>query len=262
MSPTIIYIIAGYALLIIIVYVIQEKLIFKPEKLKQDFLYRYDAPFKELFFDVAEGVRINGLHFYLKEPHGLVLYFHGNTRSIKGWAKYAKDFYRYNYDVVLVDYRGFGKSTGKRNEKDMLNDMQVVYETLAARYHQNHIIVYGRSLGSGFATKIACDNTPRYLILDAPYYSFIKAVQRFIPILPMRYVLRYQLQTDKWIRKVNCHTYILHGTKDWLIPIKHSEQLQAINPRKITLIRIHNGRHNNLPSFPEYHNFIRDILIP
>jgi hypothetical protein len=262
LSPTIIYIIAGYAVLIIIVYIIQEKIIFKPEKLKQDFLYKYDAPFKELFFDVAEEVSINGLHFYVKEPHGLVLYFHGNTRSIKGWARYAKDFYRYNYDVVLVDYRGFGKSTGKRNEKDMLNDMQVVYETLAARYNQNHIIVYGRSLGSGFATKLACDNTPRYLILDAPYYSFIKAVQRFMPILPMRYVLRFKLQTDKWIRKVNCHTYILHGTKDWLIPIKHSEQLQEINPRKITLIRIHNGRHNNLPSFPEYHNFIRDILIP
>jgi len=260
LSPTIIYIIAGYAILIILFYIIQEKLIFKPEKLKQDFLYKYDAPFTELFFDVAEGVRINGLHFYVKDPHGLILYFHGNTRSIKGWAKYAKDFYRYNYDVVLVDYRGFGKSTGKRTEKDMLTDMQVVYDSLAVRYHENHIIVYGRSLGSGFATKLACDNTPRYLILDAPYYSFTKAVQRFVPVLPMRYVLRYRLQTDKWIRKVNCHTYILHGTKDWLIPIKQSEQLQAINPRKITLIRIHGGRHNNLPLFPEYHNFIRDIL--
>ena len=260
MSPTLIYIIAGYIVLIIIVYFIQEKFIFKPEKLKQDFLYKYNAPFKELFFDVAEGVRINGLHFYVKNPHGLVLYFHGNTRSIKGWAKYAVDFYRYNYDVVLVDYRGFGKSTGKRSEKEMLNDMQVVYDTLVVKYHENHIIVYGRSLGSGFATKLACDNTPRYLILDAPYYNFTKAVQRFMPIFPMRFVLRYHLQTDKWLRKVNCHTYILHGTKDWLIPIKQSEQLQTINPRKITLIRIHGGRHNNLPSFPEYHNFIRDIL--
>ena len=70
----------------------------------------------------------------LEKPLGLVLYFHGNSRSIKGWAKYAVDFYRYKYDVVLVDYRGFGKSTGKRNEKDMLNDMQFVYETLAAKY--------------------------------------------------------------------------------------------------------------------------------
>ncbi|RYE52867.1 MAG: alpha/beta hydrolase, partial [Sphingobacteriales bacterium] len=63
-----------------------------------------------------------------------------------------------------------------------------------------------------------------------------------------------------WIRKVNCHTYIIHGTRDWLIPIRHSVALQKINPNKITLIRIEGGGHNNLTSFPEYHNFIRDIL--
>lgn len=112
----------------------QEKFIFKPEKLKQDFRFNYDVPFNELFFDVAPNVRINGLHFYRPKPAGLILYFHGNSRSIKGWAKYAKDFYRFNYDVVLVDYRGFGKSTGKRSEKDMLADMQFVYETLKQTY--------------------------------------------------------------------------------------------------------------------------------
>ncbi len=162
--------------------------------------------------------------------------------------------------MVLVDYRGFCKSTGKRNEKEMLNDMQIVYETLRDQYSENHLVVYGRSLGSGFATKVASDNQPRYLILDAPYYSFIKVVERFLPFLPHRIILRYHLRTDRWIPKVNCHTYIIHGTKDWLIPIRHSEQLQQINPHKITLIRIHGGGHNNLTTFPEYHNFIRDIL--
>ena len=261
MSISLIYVIAGYLLLVIIVYLVQERFIFKPEKLKQDFIYKYDAPFKELFFDIEPGVRINGLHFTVDKPHGLVLYFHGNTRSIKGWARYAKDFYRYQYDVVLVDYRGFGKSTGKRTEKDMLNDMQFVYDDLAARYTEQHIIVYGRSLGSGFATRIASDNNPRYLILDAPYFSFTKAIERFLPMLPVRFVLRYHLRTDKWIENVRCHTYIIHGTKDWLIPVRNSEKLQALNPKKITLIRINGGGHNNLPSFPEYHNFIRDILL-
>jgi uncharacterized protein len=260
MGSTLIYIVAGYLLLLVLAYLLQERFIFKPEKLHPNFEYKYDVPFKELFFDVAPGVSINGLHFYCDKPHGLVLYFHGNSRSIKGWAKYAKDFYRYGYDVVLVDYRGFGKSTGKRSEQDMLSDMQFVYHTLAATYHENHILVYGRSLGSGFAAKIASDNKPRYLILDAPYFNFQKTVQRFLPILPVRFVLRFHLRTDKWITKVNCHTYIIHGTKDWLIPISQSEKLQLLNPRKITLIRIHGGGHNNLPSYPEYHNFLRDIL--
>ena len=254
------YIIGGIILLSVLVYFFQEKLIFKPEKLKQDFLFKYDAPFREYFFDIEPGVRINGLHFYREKPKGLILYFHGNTRSIKGWARYARDFYRYDYDVVLLDYRGFGKSTGKRSEKEMLSDMQFIYEKLQRVYSEDHLIIYGRSMGSGFASKLASDNRPRYLILDAPYFNFLRVIERFLPILPIRVVLRFHLRTDRWLPNVKCHTYILHGTKDWLIPIRHSEALQKINPQKVTLIRIKGGGHNNLPSFDEYHNFIRDIL--
>lgn len=254
------YIIGALFFLLFAVYFLQDLFIFKPEKLRSNFQFKYDIPFKELNFNVEPGVCINGLHFYRENPKGLLLYFHGNTRSIKGWAKYARDFYRYDYDVVLVDYRGFGKSTGERKEKEMLNDMQFVYTALASQYAENHLLVYGRSLGSGFATKVASDNHPRYLILDSPYYNFRKVIQRFLPFLPVRYVLRFHLRTDKWISKVTCPVYIIHGTKDWLIPIRHSEELQKINPRRVTLIRIHGGGHNNLSKFSDYHNFVRDIL--
>ncbi len=140
--------------------------------------------------------------------------------------------------------------------------MQFVYADLAGKYKETHLIVYGRSLGSGFATKIASDNHPRFLILDSPYFNFTKVIKRFLPFLPVRWLLRYHLRTDQWIMKVSCHTYILHGTKDRLIPLRNSEQLQSLNPKKITLIRIHGGGHNNLPSFNEYHSFVRDILAP
>ena len=260
MNSTLLYIIIGYVLLALIAWLIQEKFIFRPEKLPANFKFQYDTAFKELFFDVAPGVRINGLHFTHTNPLGLILYFHGNTRSIKGWAKYANDFFRYNYDVVLVDYRGFGKSTGSGTEEEMLKDMQFVYMQLASEYTEDHLIVYGRSLGSGFATKVASDNDPRYLILDSPYYNFLKVFERYVPILPARLLLRFHLRTDLWIQRVKCHTYIIHGTKDWLIPIKHSYQLQEINPKMITVLPIVNGGHNNLPTFNEYHNIIRDIL--
>jgi pimeloyl-ACP methyl ester carboxylesterase len=260
MPPFILYALGGIILLSFAVYLLQEKFIFKPEKLKADFLFKYNVPFKEINFDIEPGVRINGLHFFRENSKGIILYFHGNSRSIKGWARYAKDFYRYDYNVVLVDYRGFGKSTGKRSEVNMLNDMQQVYTTLVKEHGEKNMIVYGRSLGSGFAAKIAADNHPACLILDAPFYNFRKVIQRFLPFLPIKYVLRYQLRTDRWISKVACPIYIIHGTKDWLIPIGHSISLQKISPRKITLIRIHGGGHNNLPEFNEYHNFIRDIL--
>ena len=82
----VLYIAGSIVVLSILAYFIQEKLIFKPEKLKQDFVYKYDAPFEELFFDVETGVRINGRHFTVEKPLGLILYFHGYRRRIKGWA--------------------------------------------------------------------------------------------------------------------------------------------------------------------------------
>ena len=189
MSTTLLYIIIIIAVLSLLAYFLQDRFIFKPEKLRQDLLSNTIFLSKNYFLILNPVFASTVLHFYRDNPQGLILYFHGNTRSIKGWAKYATDFYRYDYDVVLVDYRGFGKSTGKRTEKEMMNDMQFVYEQLLLQYPEHHILVYGRSLGSGFASKIACDNKPRYLILDAPFYNFTKVVERFLPFLPVKFLL-------------------------------------------------------------------------
>ena len=89
MPSLFIYIAAGYVLILVVAYLIQERFIFKPEKLAADFEFRYDAPFREISFTPEPGVTISGIHFFVEKPHGLLLYFHGNTRSIKGWGKYA-----------------------------------------------------------------------------------------------------------------------------------------------------------------------------
>ncbi|MEQ9299675.1 MAG: alpha/beta fold hydrolase [Cyclobacteriaceae bacterium] len=260
MTDWIIIGVAVYIGLSVLVYFIQEYFIFKPEKLPENFEYKYDAPFEELFFDVEEGVKLNGLHFKLKAPEGLVIYFHGNTRSIKGWSKYARDFTRNNFDVVMVDYRGYGKSTGKRSEKALFRDSQFVYNKLRTKFPEDKILIYGRSLGSGFATKLASKNNPKMLILDAPYYSFSQLTSRFLFFLPLSIVLRFHIRTDIWIKYVKCPIYIIHGTKDRLIPFRSSVRLRREAPLNTRLIPIHGGRHNDLPSFAEYHNHLDEIL--
>ena len=65
---------------------------------------------------IGDDVRINGVHFSVDKPKGVVMYLKGNSRSIKGWGKFAIDFNRLGFDVVMVDYRGFGKSTGRSKE--------------------------------------------------------------------------------------------------------------------------------------------------
>ncbi|WP_422361211.1 alpha/beta hydrolase [Reichenbachiella sp.] len=249
-----------YCFLSVLVYLVQEYFMFHPEKLPEDFEYKYEEPFDEHFFDVEEGVRINGLHFTVKDPKGIVIYFHGNTRSIKGWSKYARDFTRSDYEVLLIDYRGFGKSTGKRAEKAIYKDSQYVYNRVRSWYPEEKIIIYGRSMGSGFAAKLASKNRPKMLILDAPYYSLSHLTSRWLFFLPLSILLKYHIRTDIWIKYVRCPVYIIHGTKDGLIPYRSSVRLRKEAPLTTRLIPIHGGKHNNLTSFDEYHNHLDEIL--
>jgi uncharacterized protein len=252
-----------YIIICIVAYKVQEYFIFKPEKLSQDFEFQYEDHFEELFFDMEDGARINGLLFYDvgEDTRGLVIYFHGNTRSIKGWSKYAKDFIAHDYDVLMIDYRGFGKSTGKRTEDVMYKDAEIVYNQMLKRYNEKNIVIYGRSLGSGFACKLASKNNPKMLILDAPYYSFSQLTSRFLPILPVSFILRFSIRTDEAIKYVKCPIYIIHGTKDLLIPFRSSVKLRKLAPQNARLVPIYGGGHNNLPSFAEYHKHLEDILL-
>lgn len=254
--------VAMYAVVCVVAYKVQEYFIFKPERLSRDFEYRYDDPFEELFFEPELGVTINGLRFYDEDNRGLVIYFHGNTRSIKGWSKYARDFTQHGYDVLMIDYRGFGKSVGKRSEVALKQDAQYIYNQMRARYgyRESDIVIYGRSLGSGFACKLASANKPKMLILDAPYYSFSYLTNRFLPFLPIGLILRFKLRTDLWIRYVRCPIYIIHGTKDRLIPFRSSVRLANLVPLTARLVPIYGGGHNNLPSFPEYHQKLGEVL--
>ena len=260
----ILWIVGGYVLLCLLAYWIQERFIFKPEKLASDFVYQYNTPFKELHFDMDDGAQINGLLFYtaVKPKRGLVMYFHGNTRSVKGWSKYARDFVRHGYDVVLIDYRGYGKSLGKRTEYNLKKDIEHVYHRMRFdfNYPENGIVIYGRSLGSGFAAKLASVTRPKMLILDAPYYSLSHLTNRFLPFLPLSIILRFKIRTDQWIKYVRCPIYIIHGTKDRLIPLSSSIRLAKVAPLNTHLISIQGGGHNNLPSFEEYHRVLGDIL--
>ena len=250
-----------YFLANIIVYFWQEKFLFKPEKLPEDFEYKYPHEnFKEYNIEVKPGVNINGVHFQLPDPKGVVLYLKGNSRSIKGWGKFAIDFLRLGFDVVMVDYRGFGKSTGRRSEEAIKQDLQLVYDQMKKQVDEKYIILYGRSLGSGFAAKLASTNHPRMVILESPYYSLRRVAKRYVPFMPLSLVLRFPVRTFVWLKYVKCPIKIIHGTNDRLIPLQTSVKLSKIRPDQTRLYPVIGAGHNNLHTFEEYHRFLEEIL--
>lgn len=254
---------AIYLLISVLLFYLQDYLLFKPEKLPKDYQFNYNQQsFREYNLTTRDGAVINGLLFKTKEPpKGIVLYLKGNSKSIKGWGKFAVDFTRLGYNVLMVDYRGFGKSTGKRTQKAIKRDLQEIYNQIKERIDEHNIILYGRSLGSGFATKLASTNNPRLLVLDAPYYSLTNVTARFMPFMPLSILLKYPLPTYKWMKYVRCPIHIIHGTNDKLIPYKTSVKLSKINPERTRLHTVIGGGHKDLNNFPSYHAMLEDIIL-
>ncbi|MBK9256990.1 MAG: alpha/beta fold hydrolase [Saprospiraceae bacterium] len=252
---------SAYLLISLLVYFLQDVILFRPEKLGKEFRFEYDdLNFQEYLIDVKPGVKLSGIRFKAENPIGVVFYLKGNSRSIKGWGKFAIDFLRYGYDVIMIDYRGFGKSTGIRTQEEIKNDLQLVYDKIKSRVGEEHIVLYGRSLGSGFAAKLASSNNPRMLILDAPYYSMSKTTGRYMPFMPMSILLKFPIPTYKWIKYVRCPIHIIHGTNDRLIPLSSSIKLAKINVGLTRLHTVIGGGHNNLHNFESYHEILSQIF--
>lgn len=251
-----------YVAISIALYYLQDYMLFKPEKLPKDFEFYYENQDTEEFnMETRDGAELNGVLFKTKdESRGVVLYLKGNSKSIKGWGKFAVDFTRHGFNVFMVDYRGFGKSTGRRSQKAIKRDLQVIYNKLKELVPEKYIILYGRSLGSGFATKLASMNHPRMLILDAPYYSLTKVTARYAPFMPLSLLMKYPLPTYKWLKYVQCPIHIIHGTNDKLIPYRTSVKLSKINPKLTKLHTVIGGGHKNLNNFESYHAMLDDIL--
>lgn len=245
----------------IILYFFQERFLFHPEKLPADFQFQYEnQEVDEYNLDLPDGTIINGLHFKVKKPKGLVYYLKGNSKSIKGWGKFAVDFTIHNYDVIMIDYRGFGKSTGKLSQESMKYDALYIYDRLKEKVKEEHIIVYGRSLGTGLATKVASMNKPKALVLACPYFSISKNVKRYLPLIPLGLVMRYQMPTYKWIKYVDCPINILHGTNDKVIRFASSLRLSKLKPDTTKLFPIIGGGHKDLHNFESYHRALGEIL--
>lgn len=259
---TLLLILIIYIAISIALYYLQDYMLFKPEKLSKDFQFDYEnQQTKEYNLETRDGAVINGLRFFPKgESKGVVLYLKGNSKSIKGWGKFAVDFTRSGYNVLMVDYRGFGKSTGKRSQKAIKRDLQEVYNKIKELTSEDRIILYGRSLGSGFATKLASMNNPKMLVLDAPYYSLTKVTARYAPFMPLSLLIKYPLPTYKWLKYVQCPIHIIHGTHDKLIPYKSSVKLAQINPSLTKLHTVIGGGHKDLNNFESYHKMLDEIL--
>lgn len=242
-------------------YFLQEKLLFFPTELEQNYIYTFNHPFEELFLRPSENVTLNAIHFKTEKPKGVILYFHGNAGDLSRWGTIAEYFVAKNYDVLIMDYRTYGKSKGKLSETAFYDDAQFCYDYLVQHYSEHEITIYGRSLGTGIATHLASKNHPKQLILETPYYSILDVAKLRFPIFPVKSLLKYRFPSYKFIVQVNCPITIIHGTEDSIVPYSSAEKLYEVATQEhITFVTIEGGNHNDLVEFELYRQTIDQVL--
>jgi len=253
-------VLVAYLLICILLFFFQEKLLFFPEKLDKNFKFSFNREFKEINIQTRDNKLLHGVLFIADSSRGLVFYLHGNAGSISSWGEVAKRYTDLHYDVFLLDYRGYGKSEGSINsEEQMFEDTQAFYDEMKKKYNENNIVVLGYSIGTGPATKIASVNHPKLLILQAPYYSLVDMMKQTYPVIPA-FLLKYRLETNKFIMDCKMPVVIFHGDQDEVIYYNSSVKLQRLMKETDTLVTLKQQGHNGITDNPEYIDFIGKVL--
>lgn len=243
-----------YAIAYLAFFLVEDRFIFFSESLPQNHVFEFNQNFKEYFIKTDSGDSLNALLFKTDEPsRGLILYFHGNADNLQRWGNYAIDFTQLGFDILMVDYRGYGKSSGKPNEAILYKDAQVVSDWAKENIDYKNLIIYGRSLGTAVASKLAATVNPEVLILETPFDKINSVLYGFTST--------YKLSNVNHIKEVTCPIVIIQGTEDWVVPLRSAERLKPFLKKDDRFVLIEGGSHNNLRDFKLYHETLKSILL-
>lgn len=253
----IVYILGGVAL-----YFLQDYILFRPVPLKKDYNYNFPEKHKEINIPVTENSNLNIVQFLPQDSlsKGVVLYFHGNKKNISWYSKYTPYFTKHGYEVWMIDYPGFGKSTGKFTEQNLYDWADYMYKFARAGFNADSIIIYGKSMGTGIAAHLASKEECKKLILETPYYDYPSVIKQYLPVYPVNRIIHYKIPTHEYLEKVKAPVTIFHGTDDMIIWYSNAKKLQQSLKQADEFVTIKDGEHNNLFKFKETTDKLDSLL--
>lgn len=243
------WIAVAYGVIGILFYLFQDKLIFHPERMHPDHAYSIPYPHDDLAIALNADDTLHLIDFHPDSTaafKGIVLYFHGNRKHIGFYADQTPFITKWGYRVLMIDYPGYGKSSGKLTEQKLYDWSEIVYRIAHKQVAADSITIYGKSLGTGVATRLASIRGNKRLILETPYYGMPSVVSRFMPIYPTRWMMQYEFPLHEYLRNVRSPVLIFHGTADEVISIKQARRLEPMLKNSDRLLIIPGGKHNGL----------------
>jgi len=254
----VIYILGGITL-----YFLQDYILFRPVSLKRDHNYDFPEKHKDINIPINENSNLNIVQFFSADSitKGVVLYFHGNKKNISSYAKFSPYFTKYGYEVWMIDYPGFGKSTGKFTEQNLYDWAGHMYKFARSKFNADSIIIYGKSMGTGIAAHLASVQRCKRLILETPYYDFPSVIKHYFPVYPVDWMIHYKIPTHRYLKNVSAPVTIFQGTDDGVIRYRNAERLKKFLKPGDEFVTIKDGEHNDLFKFKETIEKLDSLLI-
>jgi fermentation-respiration switch protein FrsA (DUF1100 family) len=211
--------------------------------------------YEEIFLNTEDGLRLHGWYIPAQGSKRALIFFHGNAGNISHRGESVAIFHRLGLNVLILDYRGYGRSQGKPAENGLYKDARAAWRYLTSErgFAPEDIILFGRSLGGAVAAKLAADSQPGGLILESTFSSARDMANIIFPILSRLIFIRYRFDVESHIRRVTCPLLVLHSPYDEIIPFHLGEKIFKAAKEPKLLVRM-KGDHNSgfIESQPAY----------
>ena len=218
---------SGYLLLIFFMYLFQNSLMYHPVKELPYTPSDIGLTYEEVWFSTDDGISIHGWYVAALEERGTVLFSHGNAGNISGRLETIRMLHGLGLNVLIYDYRGYGKSEGHPNEEGTYRDALAAWNFLVQEKNisEDKIVIMGRSLGGAVSARLATQTAPAALILESTFTSAKDLAQELYPFVPVRWLMRAEYPTADYLQQISVPVLILHSREDRLIPFHHGQEL-------------------------------------
>ncbi len=240
----------------------EEQFIFFPTRYPAGYWDLEGSSIENAWFTSADGTPLHGWYLRHPDPKWIILFCHGNAGNVT----HRGDVLRILNDaldasVLIFDYQGYGRSSGRPSEKAVLRDARAARAWLAARegVAEDEIVVMGRSLGGAVAVDLAAKDGAKALILESTFTSVPDMAKRLYPVPGLHLLLRTRLDSLSKIGDYAGAVFISHGDADTIVPHDLGKRLYEAAGDPKEFYTIPHGDHND--SQPrEYYGRLRSFL--
>ena len=244
-------VVSAYLLIAATAYYFQEHLMFHFAPVPESYQYQFNTETEDVWL-TGQGSHLHGVLFKADEnvkARDLVIYYKGNAGNVSSSERLARLFLGMGYDVLSMDYRGFGKSRGELSEENLLDDAERWFDWGLRQYGDQNVRVVGYSFGTTFASHVAAVKAAGNVILFAPMKSIVDMASRRYPYLP-EFLTNYPLRSDEKIAHAPGHVVIYHGTADDVVPFASGEKLKAYLGPDDEFVTVAGANHYTIATQP------------